>query len=189
MSTPTGTGTMGMVAAAAGTDMAWLTRVQSHSMAPTLRDGALALTLRLGRRATPRRGDIVVADSRELGRRVVKRIIGLPGETVDFRAGQVHIDGRPLAEPYASRSVFTDSFQVPPGHYLLLGDHRDASNDSRSWRQPYIAREAIVGRIVGRGWLPPWRAPQRGPGAEPDRTRRPGPVGATLGHGPARNPR
>ena len=101
------------VAAGTTTEMAWLTRVQSHSMAPTLRDGALALTLRLGRRATLRRGDIVVADSHELGRRVVKRIVGLPGESVDLRAGQVHIDGQPLAEPYASRSVFTDSFQVP----------------------------------------------------------------------------
>ena len=176
-------------AAAGITEMAWLTRVQSHSMAPTLPDGALALTLRLGRRATLRRGDIVVVDSRELGQRVVKRIVGLPGETVAFRAGQVHIDGQPLAEPYASRSVFTDSFQVPPGHYLLLGDHRDASSDSRNWRQPYIARDAIVGRIVGHGWLPPWRARQRGQDAEPDRIRRPEPVGATLGHGPARSPR
>lgn len=162
MSTPTGTmATRTAPVAAAGTDMAWLTRVQSHSMAPTLQGGALALTLRLGRRATLRRGDIVVLDSRELGQRVVKRIVGLPGETVALRAGQVHIDGRPLAEPYASRSVFSDTFHVPAGHYLLLGDHRDASSDSRSWRQPYIARDAIVGRIVGRGWRPRWRWPRQ----------------------------
>ena len=140
--------------------MAWLTRVQSHSMAPALQDGALVLTRRLDRRATLRRGDVVVADSRELGRHVVKRIVGLPGETVAFEAGQVHIDGRPLAEPYASRSVFTDTFHVPAGHYLLLGDHRAASSDSRSWRLPYIARQDIVGRLVGRGWAP-WRRPAR----------------------------
>ena len=105
-----------------------------------------------------RRGDVVVVDSRELGRHVVKRIVGLPGETVAIEAGRVSINGQPLAEPYASRSVFTDTFHVPAGHYLLLGDHRDASSDSRSWRQPYIARAALIGRLIGRGWS--W--PQRG---------------------------
>ena len=138
--------------------MFWLTRVQSHSMAPALQGGVLALTRRLWRRTPVRRGDVVVVDSRELGQHVVKRIVGLPGETVALRAGQVHIDGRPLAEPYASRSVFSDTFHVPAGHYLLLGDHRDASSDSRSWRQPYIARAALIGRLIGRGWS--W--PQRG---------------------------
>ena len=132
--------------------MFWLTRVQSHSMAPAFRDGALALTRRLWRRTPVRRGDVVVVDSRELGQHVVKRIVGLPGETVAIEAGQVRINGRLLAEPYASPSVFTDTFHVPAGHYLLLGDHRDASSDSRSWRQPYIAREALIGRVIGRGW-------------------------------------
>ena len=137
--------------------MFWLTRVQSHSMTPTLRDGALALTRKLWRRTPVRRGDVVVVDSRELGQHVVKRVIGLPGETVAIEAGQLHIDGRPLVEPYASRSVFTDTFLVPAGHYLLLGDQREASSDSRSWRQPYIAREALVGRVIGRGWSWPRR--------------------------------
>lgn len=130
----------------------WLTRVRSHSMAPTLRDGALVLTRRLGRRAPVRRGDLVIVDSRELGEHVIKRVIGLPGETVAIELGQVHIDGRALAEPYASRSVFTDSYRVPPGHYLLLGDNRDASSDSRSWRQPFIERDAIVGRVMKDRW-------------------------------------
>ena len=159
-----GTATTVTAMAAAATDrkgitgMLWLTRVQSQSMAPTLPGGALALTRRLWRRTPVRRGDVVVVDSRELGRHVVKRIVGLPGETVANEAGRVSINGQPLAEPYASRSVFTDTFHVPAGHYLLLGDHRDASSDSRSWRQPYIARAALIGRLIGRGWS--W--PQRG---------------------------
>lgn len=159
-----GTATTVTAMAAAATDrkgitgMLWLTRVQSHSMAPTLPGGALALTRRLWRRTPVRRGDVVVVDSRELGRHVVKRIVGLPGETVAIEAGRVSINGQPLAEPYASRSVFTDTFHVHAGHYLLLGDHRDASSDSRSWRQPYIARAALIGRLIGRGWS--W--PQRG---------------------------
>ena len=150
-----GTATTVTAMAAAATDrkgitgMLWLTRVQSQSMAPTLPGGALALTRRLWRRTPVRRGDVVVVDSRELGRHVVKRIVGLPGETVAIEAGRVSINGQPLAEPYASRSVFTDTFHVPAGHYLLLGDHRDASSDSRSWQAPYVQPDAIVG--VARG--------------------------------------
>lgn len=132
--------------------MLWFTRVRSHSMAPTLFDGSLALTRRLGRGAPVRRGDLVVMDSRELGQAMVKRIIGLPGETVAIRGGQVCIDGRALAEPYASPSVFSDTYRVPPGHYFLLGDNRDTSSDSRTWRQPYIARNAILGRILRWPW-------------------------------------
>lgn len=128
--------------------MLWLTRVQSHSMAPTLPDGSLVFTRRLGRAARLRRGDLVIMDSRELGESVVKRIIGLPGEAVELKAGKVCIDGRALLEPYASPSVFTDSYRVPPGHYFLMGDNRDASSDSRTWRNTYVPRESIVGRIL-----------------------------------------
>lgn len=132
--------------------MFWLTRVRSHSMAPTLRDGSLALTRKLGRRTPIRRGDLVVVDSPEVGEPVVKRVIGLPGERVTIAGGRVSIDGRALSEPYASPSMFNDSYQVPPAHYFLLGDNRDASSDSRNWRQPFIERAALVGRI----W-PGWR--------------------------------
>ncbi len=129
--------------------MFWFTRVRSNSMAPTLQDSRLALTRRL-RRSTPiRRGDLVVVDSRALGKPMVKRIIGLPGETVTIKAGKVSIDGRALEEPYASLSVFTDTYRVPPDHYFLLGDNRDASSDSRTWRDPYVPRTAILGRILG----------------------------------------
>lgn len=83
---------------------------------------------------------------------MVKRIVGLPGEVVAIRAGQVSIDGRALAEPYASPSVFSDTYRVPPGHYFLLGDNRDASSDSRTWRNPYVPREALLGRILGWPW-------------------------------------
>lgn len=129
--------------------MAWLTRVRSGSMEPTLRAGTLWLTRSFGRRAV-RRGDVVVADSAELGRRIVKRVVGLPGEHLVLVDGRITVDGRVLDEPYARPSVFRGTFRVPPGHYLLLGDDRDASDDARSWRQPYLPREALVGRLVGR---------------------------------------
>lgn len=128
--------------------MWWLTRVRSHSMAPTLTDGQLVLTTSLPPTYAVGRGDLVVLESPvEPGLQAVKRVVGLPGEKITFDAGRVSIDDRPLAEPYATRSVFRGEYQVPAGHYLVLGDNRDVSSDSRSWSPPYVPRAALVGRI------------------------------------------
>ena len=81
---------------------------------------------------------------------VVKRVVGLPGEKVTFDAERVSIDGRPLPEPYASPSVFRGEYDVPPGHFLVLGDNRDVSSDSRSWPRPYTPRAAMRGRLLKR---------------------------------------
>lgn len=128
--------------------MWWLTRVRSHSMTPTLTDGQLVLTRSLRPTHAVGRGDLIVLDSPvEPDLRVVKRVVGLPGEQVTFDAGQVSIDGRPLPEPYATRSVFRGEYHVPAGQYLVLGDNRDVSSDSRSWSSPYVQREALRGRL------------------------------------------
>lgn len=116
-------------------------------MEPALHDGQLAWTRPLRNTDRILRGDLVIVDSIELGRRIIKRVIGLPTEQIEIRDGAVTVDGTDLDEPYAAASVFHGSFAVPDGHYLLLGDNRDASNDSRSWQQPYISKEQIKGRI------------------------------------------
>jgi signal peptidase I len=141
----------------------WLTRVQGRSMEPALHHGQLVPTRSLRGAARIRRGDLVVAEPARVPQRVVKRVVGLPGEHVAFRDGVVSVDGRPLDEPYATPSVYRGSFDVPPGHYLLLGDHRDASDDGRSWAQPFVARDRIVGRLLGHRNVP--NAPDPGSGA------------------------
>ncbi len=139
----------GMAAAVAIRDVVWLTRVESWSMAPTLRPGSLLLTRRLRRSECVRRGDVVVLRSAELGRRVVKRVVGLPGETVVVGSRGVSVDRVPLDEPYVLENGGPEgSFSVPDGAYLVYGDNRARSSDSRSWRQPFVARSAIEGRWI-----------------------------------------
>jgi hypothetical protein len=70
---------------------------------------------------------------------VVKRVIGLPNEHILIVDGHLIVDGRPLHEPYARRSVFNGQFSPPEGTYLLLGDNRDMSTDSS------VAKVSIVG--------------------------------------------
>lgn len=118
-------------------------------MTPSLHDGQLVWTIRLRRNSFPVRGTMVAVDSRELGRRIIKRIVGLPGEHLRIDCSAVFVDGHRLAESYATlSSAYRGTFHVPDGHYLLLGDNRDASSDSRSWRHPYVGRTEIVGRLL-----------------------------------------
>jgi len=157
----------GAAAAVAIRHVVWLTRVESWSMAPTLRPGSLLLTRRLRPSEGVRRGDVVVLRSAELGRRVVKRVIGLPGETVVVDSRGVCVDGVPLGEPYVLvNGGAGGSFAVPDGAYLVLGDNRARSSDSRSWRQPFVARSTIEGRWIRRSRdavasAPPLKTPGR----------------------------
>jgi signal peptidase I len=86
----------------------------------------------------------------------VKRIVGLPGETWAEREGVIVIDGRPLEEPYVQATRRgggrTSSQRIPPGHYLVLGDNRAQSCDSRVWG-PLPAR-SIVAKALLTYWPP-----------------------------------
>jgi signal peptidase I len=133
-------------------------RVESVSMEPTLRPGQRLLVRPLRSLQGIARGDVVLVRSEEVGRAVVKRAIGLPGERVELDGkGQVCVDGQLLAEPYArhpTRPVTGPAtYAVPEGSLFLLGDNRAASSDSRTWRQPCLREDALVGRVVwlGRG--------------------------------------
>jgi signal peptidase I len=87
----------------------------------------------------------------------IKRVIGLPGDTVEGKDGAVYVDGRRLVEPYLPAGTVTSDFgpeTVRPGHLWLMGDNRGNSSDSRVFGQ--VDRHTVVGRALFRIW-PPWR--------------------------------
>lgn len=141
-----------------------LARVRGRSMLPTLHDRDWALVWRLpylwGR---PRRFDVVICHYpgrrhprlRFLPQSFVKRVIGLPGETVEVIEGVLHVDGRPVEEPFLDPQRTRFFRNRPPvtlgkDEYFVMGDNRDNSNDSR--RVGPLKRRAIVGRVVCRLW-------------------------------------
>lgn len=129
----------------------FLIRVHAHSMWPTLRPGqfVFARSVLHGRRV--RHGDIAVVKSAELGQHVVKRVLGLPGDLLVFCSSGLVRNGEQLTEPYVVHAGCTSgSWLVPEGHCFLLGDNRTASNDSRSWKQPFAPLATIVGRVCAR---------------------------------------
>jgi signal peptidase I len=101
----------------------------------------------------PRRGDIIVFKfPRDLSRPFIKRIIALPGETVEIHDGRVSIDGEALDEPYLidAPRYSIPAETVPTGNYFVLGDNRNNSSDSHVWGM--VPEENIIGRAWVRYW-------------------------------------
>lgn len=97
-----------------------------------------------------KRGDILVFISDELDdKRLVKRLIGLPGETVEIkRDGSIYIDKEKLEEPYAVETQVEDKiFIIPDNSYFFLGDNRPISYDARYWNEPYINNDKVIGKV------------------------------------------
>ena len=101
----------------------------------------------------PERGDIVIfpyPDNPEII--YVKRIIGLPGETVEIKDGAVFINGEPIKEPYLKEDMYGEygPYVVPDGYYFMLGDNRNSSQDSRKWRNTFLKEEDIMAKVLFR---------------------------------------
>ena len=126
-------------------------------MQPGLASQQHVLVNRLAYRFTPpHRGDVVVLHDPGLpSSDCIKRIIGLPGEHVQIDKGQVLIDGHPLEEPYVERdkspgTPFPNQWLLDYDQYLVLGDWRQDSRDSRSFGP------IRLGHVVGKAWIRYW---------------------------------
>lgn len=136
--------------------------IPSGSMLPTLEVNDRLVVEKISYRFNPpERGDIVVfwpPDSlTPPGKRrdaFIKRVIGLPGEEVTIRDGQVLINGEALVEDYiqAPPDYQWGPEQVPEDHYLVLGDNRNSSYDSHAWG--FLPGENIIGKATVRFWPP-----------------------------------
>ncbi|MCU0511070.1 MAG: signal peptidase I [Anaerolineae bacterium] len=131
--------------------------VDGRSMQPTFVDGDRLVISRLHYLATaPRRGDLVVFNSvnprDRPGTMLIKRIIGLPGETIGFQQTRVTINGVVLEEPYlaepceAARCDDSQTWQLAAGQYFVMGDNRNHSEDSRRFGP--VGFDHLVGTVV-----------------------------------------
>lgn len=133
--------------------------IPSTSMTPTLHVGDRVLVNKLAYRfGDPGRGDIVVFEappgegSSEI-RDLIKRVIGLPGETIEGREGRIYIDGERIEEPWLPEGIQSRTFgpeTIPEDHYWVLGDNRFDSRDSTFFKA--IPRSSIVGKAFVRIW-------------------------------------
>jgi len=131
-------------------------RVDGFSMNPTLQDGEYILVNRLAYKiGHPVRGDIVVFSfPMDPKQDLIKRVIGLPGESISVQDGKVMINGVPLEEPYiAAPPIYNGTWEVPEGQLFVLGDNRNESKDSHEWG--LLPVENVVGRAILIYWPPP----------------------------------
>lgn len=136
-------------------------KIKGNSMQPNFPDGEYILSDKLSYRfGEPERGDVVVFEAPGTdGEDFIKRIIGLPGETISIRDNSVYIDNRQVIESYLPDTIVTlpgdfledgESVTIPLENYFVLGDNRGHSSDSRTWG--LVEKEAITGKA----WVVYW---------------------------------
>jgi signal peptidase I len=137
------------------------TRVEGMSMEPNLHTNQRLVVEKISYRFHgPERFDVIVLKLPDQGDELlIKRVIGLPGETVEVHDGHIYINGELLDEPFLDREITSgrDSrIVVPPLHVFVMGDNRSHSNDSRNFGP------VPIDNIVGRAWISYWPPEQLG---------------------------
>jgi signal peptidase I len=135
--------------------------ISGDSMYPNFADGSTIMTESLTYLSEePQRGDVVVFyGTDEPDKFFVKRIIGLPGETIKISEDNVYIvddEGKEtkIEEPYVNKTdkvyslkqIEGTKYEIPEATYFVLGDNRDSSFDSRTWDNPFVPKNNIVGK-------------------------------------------
>lgn len=146
-------------------------KIEGESMMPNYLDAEYLLTEKVTYYLNkPQRGDVIVLRpplAVSEGDEFIKRIVGLPGETVRISGGRVYINGKLLNEPYIAGSVTTNGgfflannidYTVPDGKYFVMGDNREHSSDSRYWGPVplNLSPNGDKEGINGRAWIVYW---------------------------------
>ena len=133
-------------------------RVDGFSMVPTLQDGEYVLVNKLTYKTSlPERGDIIVFVSPQTpDLDLIKRVIGLPGDTITIAGGVVRVNNQVLDEPYiAAAPIYSGEWKVPPNDLFVLGDNRNDSSDSHAWGM--LPEKNVIGKAILIYWpIPEW---------------------------------
>lgn len=140
--------------------------ISGPSMQPNFEDGDRVISLR---NAKLKRGDVVIVKAPdEPGSFYIKRIVGMPGDSLEYKNDQLYINGKKVAESYLTQGkkeftqpgqLYTENFslqskhlgkKVPKDSYFVMGDHRNVSKDSRYFG--YVKKSGIVGKVIWRYW-------------------------------------
>ncbi len=136
-------------------------KVSGLSMYPNFHNGDYIFTDKISFRfGDPQRGDVVVfKNPQDSSQDFIKRVMGLPGEKVKIQNGHVYIDDDLVQEPYLKTDLYTpagaflqegQNVTVTPGSYIVLGDNRPNSSDSREWG--LLPKEKLIGKVFLRYW-------------------------------------
>jgi signal peptidase I len=133
--------------------------IPSSSMEPTLQINDRLIIEKVSYHfKEPQRGDVVVfnptqaLEAQNFHDAFIKRVIGLPGESIEVKAGHVYVNGEKISEKYIAEDPNYDygPVTVSPGEYLVLGDNRNNSYDSHYWG--FVPKEKIIGKAFVRFW-------------------------------------
>jgi signal peptidase I len=128
--------------------------INQTSMTNTMQPGETVIISRLP--YTPKHGDIVIFTQDTVSESMVKRVVGLPGDVIEYIGGTLYINGEAQDEPYLRDAVWNwagdmDTRQtVPPGSVFVMGDNRNFSKDSRNTGIGFVDTRSILGRAVVR---------------------------------------
>lgn len=142
--------------------IATVQQVVGPSMEPTLKEGDILILNKIGYKIFDVKRFDIVAVRTNTSKYFVKRIIGLPGDKIEYIDNVLHINGKGYKEPFLSDEIITENFslsdlgydEIPKDMYLVLGDNRTNSDDSRNPKIGLVKKSDILGKNSIRIWPP-----------------------------------